>query len=202
MAPRIERSSPSLREPPPSDSSWFIASTRLDRSAIFASAACRRASVGDSLWPLPSTGPPKSAHAAISSVPDRMAKERARIALLHDLDAAVLLPGRFVVAHRRGPLFAVADDAELAGRHALELQGLLHRARAALAERDVVLARAALVGVAFEAHPGTRVLAQVLRPVGDHRLRFSLELARIEIEIDDVLVEIHAAGHVAAGGTA
>src|SRR5581483_9927816 len=85
--------------------------------------------------------------------------------LLRDLDATVLAPRRLVVTLRSWTLLAVAHDAQLTSRHATQLQRLLHRARATLAERNVVLAGAALVRVALEAHANARVRAQVLRPV-------------------------------------
>src|SRR5437763_464670 len=61
-----------------------------------------------------------------------------------DFDAAVLLPAAFTVFLADRPLFAIADDVELAGRSAGRTHRARHRIATAFAEAEVVLARAAL----------------------------------------------------------
>src|SRR5437016_3750787 len=63
---------------------------------------------------------------------------------------AVLRPAGNVVADRDRPLLAVGDRAHALTLHAARGEVVSHRLGATGAERDVVLARAALVGVAFD----------------------------------------------------
>src|SRR4051812_25390710 len=64
--------------------------------------------------------------------------------------AAVLRPGRLVRTNDRRALLAVADRVHAPGVDALRDEEVLGRGRTALTERDVVLARAALIAVAFD----------------------------------------------------
>src|SRR5215469_13097739 len=68
----------------------------------------------------------------------------------NDVDAPVLLPACFVVVFAYGLIFSVAHDVELgigdADLHQIGLGGL----GAGIAEREVVLFGAALIGVAFD----------------------------------------------------
>src|SRR3546814_4560300 len=89
---------------------------------------------------------------------------------VHDLDATVLGPA---ILARRGAgraLFAVADHRDLAAGTTVGLQRGRHRIGAALAEAQVVVAAAALVGVAFQGHARGRTVTQVLGVAG-HRGR-------------------------------
>src|SRR5262245_25848375 len=80
----------------------------------------------------------------------------------HRDGAAVLRPARDVVAPRDRPFLAVRDGPHAVAVDATRHQVLADRLGAAGAERDVVLARPALVGVTFD---GERVLAVVLEPL-------------------------------------
>src|SRR6185312_16768425 len=84
---------------------------------------------------------------------------------------------------------AVADDVELAGRGAGRSNRAVHGVAAALAEAEVVLAGAALVGVAFKRHARARELAQVCGMAGDLGLEFRLDLALVEIEVHHALAQ-------------
>src|SRR5262249_61132887 len=95
---------------------------------------------------------------------------------INDLDAAVLLPAVLAVVLADRTLFAVADGVELAGRGAGGAERAADRVAAALAEAEVVLARAALVGVAFERHARARELVQILGVAGDLRLELRPDL--------------------------
>src|SRR5207248_1737552 len=68
-----------------------------------------------------------------------------------DVVAAVLLPRLFVVARSLGLLRAEADGGDLLGLHAEVVEVLLRRVGTPLAERQVVLLAAALVGIALDA---------------------------------------------------
>ena len=86
--------------------------------------------------------------------------------LLDDINATVQRVSRFVMTGSDRTLFAVADDADLAGRGTARGQRSLHGIGAVLAEADVVLARAAFVSVAFQTDTDARVRRQVGRPRG------------------------------------
>src|SRR6185437_2904381 len=75
---------------------------------------------------------------------------------------AVLRIGLFVRADDDWALLAVADRANPAGRDAQGHQHALDRRGAALAERQVVLAGAALVAVALDRHGDVRIPLQPL----------------------------------------
>src|SRR5215207_4613024 len=76
--------------------------------------------------------------------------------------AAVLRPARDVVAHRHRPLLAVGDRADAGGGDAPRSKIVAHHLGAAAAEREVVFARAALVGVALDQERVARVARQPL----------------------------------------
>src|SRR4051812_44133686 len=94
----------------------------------------------------------------------RIADVGGLLRLLRDVDdrhgAAVLGPGLLVVARVDRALGAVGDRQHPVRRHAQALQVALHRRGAPLAQRDVVLARAALVAVAFDGDGDGRELLQ------------------------------------------
>src|SRR5579883_671508 len=77
--------------------------------------------------------------------------------------ATVLRPGRLVRADHRRTLLAVADRRHAIRRDAERDEHVLHRGGATLAESQVVLARAALVAMAFDRDCHVGVL---LKPVG------------------------------------
>src|ERR1700687_5580277 len=64
--------------------------------------------------------------------------------------ATVLRPARYVVAYRDWPFLAVGNRAHAMRLHAVRHQIVVHRLRAPGTERDIVFARAALVGMAFD----------------------------------------------------
>ena len=88
--------------------------------------------------------------------------ERGSALHVADVGPTVLGPRGFVVAFGLGPLRAVAHRLDLAGLGAHQLELLGDDLRALVAERQVVLARAALVGIAFDADLRLRVRADVL----------------------------------------
>src|SRR5208282_66623 len=109
--------------------------------------------------------------------------------------AAVLRPGRFVVTDHRRAFLAVADGSDAAGGDAERDQRAFHRVGAAIAEREVVFARAAVVAMAFDRdfhvliflEPGCLALKRLLA--------FRLDVRLVEVEEDaiaDVLDEILA----------
>src|SRR5215470_2640174 len=77
--------------------------------------------------------------------------------------ATILRPARNVVADRNRPFLAIRDRAHALGLHATRHQILAHRLRAPGTERDVVFARAALVGVSLDDERVLRIGAQPLR---------------------------------------
>src|SRR4029077_4348349 len=77
-----------------------------------------------------------------------------------EVAAAVLLPAGFVVVGAEGLFLAEADGAHAIGRDAQGDEILLHRAGAAIAEREVVFRRAALVAMAFNGYANLRIIAQ------------------------------------------
>src|ERR1700731_4591543 len=81
----------------------------------------------------------------------------------HRHGAAVLRPARYVVADRDRPFLAVGNRAHAMRLHAARDQIVVHGLRAPGAERDIVFARAALVGMAFDEETILRVAAQPLR---------------------------------------
>src|SRR5512135_1595875 len=81
----------------------------------------------------------------------------------HRLRATVLRPAGDVVTHRDRPFLAVGDGPHPGSADAMRGQIRLYRGRTARTERDVVLPRAALVGVAFDRH---RVLRILIEPNG------------------------------------
>src|SRR5690606_5601615 len=87
-----------------------------------------------------------------------------------DLDATVAGPAVLVGLGAGRALFAIADHGQLAGGAAVGLQGRGHRVAAALAEAQVVLAAAALVGVAFQGDARRRAVAQGVGVAGPLRL--------------------------------
>src|SRR5581483_7849748 len=81
-----------------------------------------------------------------------------RACVQHRDGAAVLRPARDVVTHRDRALLAVGDRAHALRLHAARDQIVAYRLGAPCTERDVVFARAALVGVALDGE-GVAVIA-------------------------------------------
>src|SRR6185312_6910295 len=106
---------------------------------------------------------------------------------IDDLDTTVLRPGRFIAARGGWALFAIAHRRELRIRRTLQQQRATHGLRAPLAETDVVLARAALVRVPFEAHLRARRRSEMLRVRRDDIGALAPNLAAIEVEVDGAL---------------
>src|SRR6202042_3085000 len=88
---------------------------------------------------------------------------------INDIDAAIAPPRLFGMPRDRRPLLAVADGSDLRIGHALQCQRPAYRLRAALAQTDVVFARAALVGIALQAHADRWVRDQIVRMGLDQR---------------------------------
>src|SRR5688572_6122271 len=107
-------------------------------------------------------------------------------ASVDDLDAAVLFIGCFVRPFGRRALFAVTDGRELTIGRALQHQRAPHRLRTAFGQRNVVLARAAFIGVALEPDLGAAGTGEMPGVRRDQRREFRLDIAAVEVEIDDV----------------
>src|SRR5258708_7543438 len=103
-----------------------------------------------------------------------------------DVRTAVLGPRRLVVAQRHRLLLAVARGLDAAVGNAEHGHHLLYRFGAALPQREVVLAAAALVAVAFDADARIPLVRHVARVRGHQRA--VLVLHRV-----GVVVEEHAA---------
>src|SRR5262249_30406612 len=73
---------------------------------------------------------------------------------------------------------------DLLARNAQQSQGAFHRIGTALPKREVVLAAAALIAIAFHAHLHVFVLEQKLRMRLDHSLIFLLDVVGVEVVID------------------
>src|SRR5579884_4459606 len=78
----------------------------------------------------------------------------------HEVAAAVRLPALLVVLGAEGLFLAIADGVQAVGGNPQRNEVLLYRIRAAVAKREVVLGRAALVAVAFNRHLHLRIVAQ------------------------------------------
>src|SRR6478735_6033444 len=83
--------------------------------------------------------------------------------LVHEVGAAVLCPRRFVMTRGLRLFLAEAHGFHLRVRHAHQRQRTAHGFSTLLAECQVVLARAALVGIALDQHVALRMALQVLR---------------------------------------
>src|SRR5204862_4288285 len=79
---------------------------------------------------------------------------------LGEIAAAIFGPGRFVVPEAARLLLAEAHRLDLLLARTQQHQQSGHRFGASLAERQVVLRGAALVGVADDDEPGRRIRAQ------------------------------------------
>src|SRR5512147_587909 len=93
-------------------------------------------------------GVPAGRLARIQIASDSLGGRRAR----HGDAAAILRPGRLAVAWIVRPLLAVADGLDAVRRDAEGNQVVLDRGRAPVAERQVVLAGAALVAMTLDGH--------------------------------------------------
>src|SRR5690242_13500260 len=161
-----------------SSSFWMRASlSRPCCASSFRSASIRRRASSSSKRPAfaaPGAAAAKATAAANAS-PERTrraAAARSSLTRVLDVRTAVLRPGGLVVAHRDRLLLAVARGLDAPVLHAQHGHDLLHRLRAALAQREVVLAAAALVAVALD--PGARVA--VVDHVARVRLHHAAEL--------------------------
>src|SRR3546814_7903524 len=104
-------------------------------------------------------------------------------------DATILGPS---ILARRGAgraLFAVADHRDLAAGTTVGLQRGRYLIGAALAEAQVVVAAAALVGVAFQGHARGRTVTQVLGVAGHRGLEFRTQRVLVQVEVDHALAQ-------------
>src|SRR5574337_872769 len=190
-----------------SASRWLVASIRCrasssGNSAAFAPPATRASSVNTASiaralmfgllvrTALHATSP-RGAHSrppcTRSSTPGISAS--ASLSGVDDVIAAVLGPGRFVVTRVLRLLLAERDGFDLAGAGAQQHHHALDGIGALLPERDVVFARAALVGVALDRHPRARMRLQVARVRLDEGLVLVLDDEAVEVEVDAALGE-------------
>src|SRR5258705_9015640 len=91
--------------------------------------------------------------------------------LRNEMRAAVLGPGRLVVAGVEGTLLAVRDRREAGGRDSVAHEEILRGLRPALAERQVVLHRSPLVAMPLDDGLGHSVALEEPRVVLERRLR-------------------------------
>src|SRR5205085_1777887 len=101
--------------------------------------------------------------------PPQVSVLRALIEYRHG--AAILRPTGNIIAHRDRPLLAIRDRAHALARNAARHQILADGFGAPRAKRDVVFARATLVGVALDREGVTVVIAQPLRLFVERRAR-------------------------------
>src|SRR6516164_9794982 len=126
-----------------------------------------------------------------------------RALIEHGHGTPILRPAGDVITHSDRPLLAVRDGAHALTRDAARHQIFAHGFGAAGAERDVVFARAALVGVAIDRKGVTVVIAQPLRLFVARRARLIGELGRVSFkenaipDIDDKI--LLAARHRSTG---
>src|SRR6185295_11553624 len=134
----------------------------------------------------------RTAGRARARPPRRREERRARggasiLAAVKDVAAPVLGPRAFVVAVGLRLLLAEAHRLDLVLARAEQDQHFLHAVGAALAEADVVLAAAALVGVALDHHARARVLAQVLGVRLDQAAVLVLHVELVQVVEDRAL---------------
>src|SRR3954452_8086919 len=103
----------------------------------------------------------------------------------------VLCPGCLIRAEDSRTLLAIADGGDAVSIDATSQQVVLHRIGATLGQREVVLTRAALVGMTFNGHGDARILVQPrsLTVQGCPGLRSQVELVKTEehaiADVDD-----------------
>src|SRR3546814_2436822 len=100
--------------------------------------------------------------------------------------AAILGPRLFGRTEDRRALLAVAERAQPRAVDALSRQIVADRVGTALAEGEVVLAGAALVGVALDRRRDVRVLAQPAGPALDLVAALGIEVVTVVLEEDAV----------------
>src|SRR5690348_2404073 len=170
-----------------SSSFWMRASLSFDccESSSRSWLIWRRAS-SSSKRPACALAEATSAKAAAAAIRSAFASPMSLTRVL-DVRTAVLGPGGLVVALRDGLLLAEADGLDAVVRHAQHGHDLLHRLGAALAEREVVYAAAALVAIALDLGAGIAVLDHVARVRLHERPEFVLHHVRVEVEVDAAL---------------
>src|SRR5207245_10223252 len=105
-------------------------------------------------------------------------------AAVEHVAAAVLRPAVFRMLAADRFLLAQAYRLDLVLLGAEDRQRPLDAVGAALPETDVVLAAAALVGIALDQHLRARVLAQVLRMRLDQGAELVLDVELVEVVVD------------------
>src|SRR5690606_22387242 len=128
----------------------------------------------------------ESAAAANAAAAESRARRISLTGVL-DIRAPVLRPRLLVVARRDRLLLAEADGLDAAVGHAEHGHHLLDGLGAALAEREVVLAAAALVGVALDADARVAPLVHVAGMRLDEALVLVLHRVGVEVEIHAAL---------------
>src|SRR5690349_9097540 len=103
-------------------------------------------------------------------------------ARIPDVGAAILRPRGLVMARRPGLFLAVARGLDAVAVGTQHRHHAFHRLGAALAEREVVLAAAALVGVALDAHALLAMIGDIARMRLQQAAELVLHLVRIEVE--------------------
>src|SRR6185503_15316765 len=130
---------------------WLICSSSLAMRAVLSSPCLRRSRRSSSIWRRASASSKRPARAGSAAATSASAAAAASLfARIPDVGTAILRPRRLVVAGGLRLLFAVADGLDAGTVRAHHGHDPLHRLGAALAEGEVVLAAAALVGVALD----------------------------------------------------
>src|SRR5438093_3330260 len=114
---------------------------------------------------------------------------------------AIFLITVFVLFTAHGPFFAVADRIDARCRQPLRQQEFFDGVRAAVAKAEVVFLAAALVTVAFDGEPHTRVLLKPRRIALEfgNLTRPDIGLIVIEVDLLHVFTEEFVTGLVNSG---
>src|SRR5579863_3719469 len=118
--------------------------------------------------------------------------------LVDEMAAAVLLPASFVAFGAERFFLAVTDRLDAAGADSESRQSSLDGARTLIAQRQVVLGRAALVAVSLNRKIHVGMMREELR-ISLHRgllVTADVGLVVIKIDILDILAEQVFIGHV------
>lgn len=100
--------------------------------------------------------------------------------------AAVLRPGFLVRSERGGTFLAIADDADPRRIDAERGEVILCRIGAALTKRDIIVTRAAFIGMAFQRDADGGVALQPLCLASQRRLILCIDIILVEVEKDAV----------------
>src|SRR5262245_32606738 len=107
-------------------------------------------------------------------------------AVQHSLGAAILRPAGDIVANRDRALLAEGYGLDSACADAVAREVAPHRHGPLRTEREVVFARAALIGVAFDRDPILRILAEPIGLIGEDPLGLAGQGRAVHLEAHHV----------------